>query len=135
MSIASEISRLQTAKADLKTAIEAKGVTVPSSTKLDDYADLVDSIQAGGGGENMIKFIEIDLTGKGASSDNPYVIDVTDNDVIYCLSEFNGNRKFFRFNIEGTMSGILNVSGSKVLCWRHNGGSTLVKYNKEANPK
>ena len=50
MSIASEISRIQTAKADLKTAIENKGVTVPSSTKLDGYADLVDSIEQGGGG-------------------------------------------------------------------------------------
>jgi hypothetical protein len=44
MSIASEISRLQGAKADIKTAIEGKGVTVSSSTKLDGYADLIDSI-------------------------------------------------------------------------------------------
>lgn len=49
MSIASEISRLQTDKADLKTAIEGKGVTVPSNTKLDGYADLVDSIENGSG--------------------------------------------------------------------------------------
>lgn len=49
MSIASEITRLQQAKADIKTAIENKGVTVPSSATLDDYADLVDSISGGGG--------------------------------------------------------------------------------------
>lgn len=48
MSIANEIARLQGAKADLKTAIEGKGVTVPAATKLDGYADLVDDIQAGG---------------------------------------------------------------------------------------
>lgn len=48
MSIASEITRIQGAKANLKTAIEGKGVTVPSSTKLDGYADLVDDIQTGG---------------------------------------------------------------------------------------
>lgn len=47
MSIASEITRLQTAKADLKTAIEAKGVTVPSATKLGGYADLVEQISTG----------------------------------------------------------------------------------------
>lgn len=47
MSIASEISRLHTAKADLKTSIENKGVTVPSATKLDGYASLVDQIQTG----------------------------------------------------------------------------------------
>lgn len=49
MSIASEITRLQTAKSDLKDAIEAKGVTVDSSATLDDYADLVASISGGGG--------------------------------------------------------------------------------------
>ena len=49
MSIASEISRLQTAKAGLKTAIEGKGVTVPSATTLDGYPALVGAIPAGGG--------------------------------------------------------------------------------------
>lgn len=53
MSIATEISRLQTAKADIKTAIEAKGVTVPSSAKIDDYATLVGQIQTGGGSLNL----------------------------------------------------------------------------------
>lgn len=52
MAISDEIARLQQAKADLKTAIENKGVTVPSSTKLDGYADLVDSIETGGGGSS-----------------------------------------------------------------------------------
>lgn len=50
MSIATDLTRIQTAKADLKTAIEGKGVTVPSATKIDGYADLVDAIQTGGGG-------------------------------------------------------------------------------------
>jgi hypothetical protein len=46
MSIASEISRLQTAKADMKTALEAKGVTV-GTAKLDTYDTLISSISAG----------------------------------------------------------------------------------------
>ena len=50
MSISDEILRLQTAKSDLATSIANKGVTVPSSATLDDYAALVDSIQTGGGG-------------------------------------------------------------------------------------
>lgn len=49
MSIASELSRLQTAKNDLATSIANKGVTVPAATTLDGYAALVDSIQTGGG--------------------------------------------------------------------------------------
>ena len=44
MSIATEITRLNNAKASIKSAIENKGVTVPSSTKLDGYASLVSSI-------------------------------------------------------------------------------------------
>jgi hypothetical protein len=47
MSIASEISRLQTAKAGLKTAIEGKGVSVPSATTLDGYPALVNAIPTG----------------------------------------------------------------------------------------
>lgn len=48
MSIASEISRLQTAKTDIKTAIEAKGVTVPSSAKIDVFDDYIAQIPTGG---------------------------------------------------------------------------------------
>lgn len=50
MSIASEITRLQQAKADIKTAIENKGVTVPSSATLDAYDGYIDDIPSGGGG-------------------------------------------------------------------------------------
>lgn len=49
MSIATEISRIQQAKADIKTAIEAKGVTVPSSATIDTYDDYVSQISGGGG--------------------------------------------------------------------------------------
>lgn len=52
--IAQEITRIEGAKADLKTAIEAKGVTVPSATLIDGYAALVASIPSGGGGGTKI---------------------------------------------------------------------------------
>jgi hypothetical protein len=55
MSIATEISRLQSAKAAIKTAIEGKGVTVPSATLLDGYAALISSIPAGGGAPAWLK--------------------------------------------------------------------------------
>ena len=45
MSIATEISRLNTAKSDIKTAIQNKGVSVPSSTKIDGYPSLISQIQ------------------------------------------------------------------------------------------
>ena len=68
MAISDEITRLQAAKADLKTAIENKGVTVPSSAKLGSYSTYVDSIEQGGGGggssvsENDVNFIDYDGT-------------------------------------------------------------------------
>lgn len=53
MSIATEISRLQTAKSDIKSAIELKGVTVPSSAKLDTYDDYIADIQTGASGVSL----------------------------------------------------------------------------------
>lgn len=47
MAISTEITRLQQAKADIKTAIEAKGVSVPSSAKLDVYDTYIGQIQQG----------------------------------------------------------------------------------------
>ena len=53
MSIATELSRLQNAKAAIKTAIEGKGVTVPDATLLDGMASLIESIEAGGGSKKV----------------------------------------------------------------------------------
>ena len=50
MSVQSEITRLTTAKAAIKTAIENKGVTVDDATTLDGMASLIEAIEAGGGG-------------------------------------------------------------------------------------
>ena len=44
MSVQSEITRIGNAKTAIKTAIEGKGVTVPSDTKLDGMALLIESI-------------------------------------------------------------------------------------------
>lgn len=54
MSIQTQIDRLASAKAAIKTAIEGKGVTVPDATLLDGMAALIESIQAGGGGSDYI---------------------------------------------------------------------------------
>lgn len=56
MSVQSEITRLQNAKAAIKAAIEGKGVTVPEATLLDGMASLIDSIEAGGGGMKVEVF-------------------------------------------------------------------------------
>ena len=50
MSISTDLTRLQSAKAAIRTAIEGKGVAVADGAKLDAFAALIDSIAAGGGG-------------------------------------------------------------------------------------
>lgn len=80
MSIATEIQRLQTAKADLKTAIEGKGVTVSASATLDDYADLVDSIETGGGGGSEYE----DFSGGNITS-------ITSHGTEYILTDYLGS--------------------------------------------
>ena len=49
MSVQSEITRIESAKTAIATAIEGKGVTVPDGTLLDGMAPLIESIEAGGG--------------------------------------------------------------------------------------
>ena len=70
MSIQTELTRLTNAKAAIKTAIEGKGVTVPSDTLLDGMAALIDAIEAGGGSGNF-------ATGTFTTTD-----DITSNVVI-----------------------------------------------------
>ena len=49
MGVQTEITRIESAKTAIATAIEGKGVTVPEGTKLDGMAALVEAISAGGG--------------------------------------------------------------------------------------
>ena len=62
MSVQTEITRIESAKTAIATAIEGKGVTVPTGTKLDGLAALVESIEAGGGTIGGKKFISGEIT-------------------------------------------------------------------------
>lgn len=112
MSIASEISRLQTAKADLKTAIESKGVTVPSSTKLDGYADLVDSIETGGGGQ--IEAIFVNLSGKGTNQSNPYIIEITKPALVYVTEQYESTQ-YFALRCNGRTTETLSIEDESIV--------------------
>ena len=72
MSIASEITRLQTAKADLRTAIQAKGVTVPSSAKLNDYDTYVAAIQQGSAPNLQNKLVAPSTSTQVITADSGY---------------------------------------------------------------
>lgn len=68
--IADNLQRLQDARDDIATSIASKGVTVPFGSGLEDYPDLIDSIETGGGGggdtppdpNKPVKFIDYDGT-------------------------------------------------------------------------
>ena len=111
MSVASEITRLQNAKADLKTAIEGKGVTVPSSTKLDGYADLVDSIQQGGGSVDG-KYLYVNLDNAGTTQSNPYVIQIEKEPIFINVREKQENTEYFCFErkTDGKRTQVIDIS-------------------------
>ena len=74
MSIQTELTRITNAKAAIKAAIEGKGVTVPDATLLDGMAALIDSIEAGGGGKNVLRgeiSVSTDKTSFGLEIEKP----------------------------------------------------------------
>lgn len=52
MSIATELNRIIDAKADIKTAIENKGITIPDNTLINAYSEYIDDISTGGSSIN-----------------------------------------------------------------------------------
>ena len=72
MSVHSEIDRIAGAKSDIATAITNKGVTVPSGTKLDGMAALINSIS--GGGDVIIKQVRFNPSGNYLLSSDKCVI-------------------------------------------------------------
>ena len=87
MSIATEISRIQSAKADIKAAIEAKGVTVPSSATIDYYGTYINNIPSVGGDNTLIKSIKIeDFTGTTFNRSTSYITSVTIPDSVTSIA-------------------------------------------------
>ena len=63
MSISSEITRISNAKTAIAESIANKGVTVPSGTKIDGMATLIDSIQTGGAAVQPSKALTVTSNG------------------------------------------------------------------------
>lgn len=115
MSVASEITRLQNAKASLKTAIEGKGVTVPSSAKLDAYPALVESIQQGGGGEDG-KYLYVNLNNAGTTQSNPYVIQLEEEPIFIHVREKEDNTEYFCFELKvnGKRTQVISIADTSM---------------------
>lgn len=61
--IAENLTRLQTARTNIATAITTKGGTVASGAGLEDFPTAIGTIPAGGGSQDLIDLIEGDNTG------------------------------------------------------------------------
>lgn len=74
MSVQTEIDRLASAKAAIKTAIEGKGVTVPDATLLDGMAALIEGIDAGGLNNYLATCGSVTYAEKVLIVENPLII-------------------------------------------------------------
>ena len=91
MSISSEITRISNAKTAIAESIANKGVTVPSGTKIDGMAALIDSIQTGGGGGDTSETWVLNLV---VTIDNTLsvAISFTSNGQSFSLFHFDSDR-------------------------------------------
>lgn len=103
MSISSEITRISNAKTAIAESIANKGVTVPSGTKIDGMATLIDSIPTGGGGgdtnETWVLNESLNLINLSVS-----INFVSDNMSFIKFEVFNGQRSI-------TRAGDINAAG------------------------
>lgn len=116
MSIATEIQRLQTAKADIKSAIEEKGVTVGDGT-IDTYATLISQITGGGGSDSNVgyKTSEVKITSNVTNAKALFDIIFKDADLAHNLvaylthpqeTDYIYNQITFLSNTDGVKRGV-----------------------------
>lgn len=119
MSIASEIQRLQTAKADIKAAIEEKGVAVGDGT-IDTYADMIYLIQGGGSVANPLEYAnDMSDTYYGITFPDGYELTMVLPNVTTFHSAFYGAKGIKKVTIKG------NTAENKVVFNRAFRGSSL----------
>lgn len=130
MSVASEITRLQNAKADLKTAIEGKGVTVSADAKLDAYPALVESIQQGGGGDGVYKYVS--LSGMGTTQDNPYIVQIDDVPTCIEVREKNSFNEYFCFErvSNGKRSAVFEINDEVMIFYKQTTAISINAINR-----
>ena len=116
MSISSEITRISNAKTAIAESIANKGVTVPSGTKIDGMAALIDSIQTGGGGA-VQPSKSLTVTSNGTTTitpDAPYdaikQVDLTVN-----VASGGGGSAGYKVTFPATATNWNQVSGADLL--------------------
>lgn len=92
MSVATELNRIIGAKADIKTAVANKGVTIPDDKLIDEYADYIDQIQTGT--NLVVNSNNLDYF----CYDRPDFMPVLDDTEVLTYFEYNGT--VYNFDID-----------------------------------
>ena len=105
MSIAQEIQRIQSAKANIKTAIENKGVTVGDGT-IDTYAEKIGEISGGGTAQNPLEYAKtLDNIYNGVTFPDGYELTLNLPNVTSLNSAFYGVKGIKKVTIKGNTAG------------------------------
>lgn len=112
MSIASELTRIQNAKAGIKSAIEAKGVTVGDGT-IDTYPAKINEIQTGGG--SVDEYFNTTANGGNSYSTGAWMATVKK---LPPLTTSGTNLSYFFQNYRGTTLDLTNMVTDTVTSMR-----------------
>ena len=110
MAITQEITRISNAKSDIKSAIEAKGVSVPSNALIDTYDDYVAQI-SGGGGNKMGEFVDVDpsATYSGSYDMKAFIKEaIVPEGITSFYSNFQNAKKLDSVTLPSTLTSISN---------------------------
>ena len=129
MSISSEITRISNAKTQIAESIANKGVTVPSGTKIDGMATLIDSIQTGGAAVQPSKALTVTSNGTTTiTPDAPYdaikQVDLTVN-----VASGGGGGPGFKVTFPATAKDWNMVSSNSVLYLADNTTKSIADYS------
>lgn len=127
MSIATEIQRLKTAKANIKSAIEEKGVTVGDGT-IDTYANLISLISGGGNVPNTPEMQSGSFTVPEDTAEGQY-ISLTLSKAptnILVWAENNVQETYTHlFNAYGSMLGFITNDNNQICCYHTTSATTM----------
>ena len=129
MSISSEITRISNAKTAIAESIANKGVTVPSGTKIDGMATLIDSIQTGGAAVQPSKALTVTSNGTTTiTPDAPYdaikQVDLTVN-----VASGGGGGAGLKVTFPATAKNWNMVSSTSVLYLADNTTKSIADYS------